>query len=143
MSEVEFEGSTYADRPMLKEDMWEIDGTKYYTSELESSVGDVDKYVNALRRSRKHKIKFHRFEEINREDTAIGTDVTNELDEVVVKVERPDIIEYDNSQGGTSYISKENLERLEKDVDDVQAATNNVSDEELIEASVDDYFLLS
>ena len=143
VSEVEFEGSTYADRPMLKEDMWEIDGTKYYTSELESSVGDVDKYVNALRRSRKHKIKFHRFEEINREGTAIGTDVTNELDEVVIKAERPDVIAYDNSQGGTSYISKENLERLEKDVDDVQTATNNVSDEELIEASVDDYFLLS
>ena len=143
VSEVEFEGSAYADRPMLKEDMWEIDGTKYYTSELESSVGDVDKYVNSLRRSRKHKIKFHRFEEINREGTAIGTDVTNELDEVVIKAERPDVIAYDNSQGGTSYISKENLERLEKDVDDVQTATNNVSDEELIEASVDDYFLLS
>ena len=143
VSEVEFEGSAYADRPMLKEDMWEIDGTKYYTSELESSMGDVDKYVSRLRRSRKHKIKFHRFEEINREDTAIGTDVTNELDEVVVKAERPDVIAYDNSQGGTSYISKENLERLEKDVDDVQIATNNVSDEELIEASVDDYFLLS
>ncbi len=143
VSEVEFEGSAYADRPMLKEDMWEIDGTKYYTSELESSVGDVDKYVNSLRRSRKHKIKFHRFEEINREGTAIGTDVTNELDEVVIKAERPDVIAYDNSQGGTSYISKENLERLEKDVDDVQIATNNVSDEELIEASVDDYFLLS
>jgi len=143
VSEVEFEGSAYADRPMLKEDMWEIDGTKYYTSELESSVGDVDKYVNSLRRSRKHKIKFHKFEEINREGTAIGTDVTNELDEVVIKAERPDVIAYDNSQGGTSYISKENLERLEKDVDDVQTATNNVSDEELIEASVDDYFLLS
>ena len=143
VSEVEFKGSAYADRPMLKEDMWEIDGTKYYTSELESSMGDVDKYVSRLRRSRKHKIKFHRFEEINREDTAIGTDVTNELDEVVVKAERPDVIAYDNSQGGTSYISKENLERLEKDVDDVQIATNNVSDEELIEASVDDYFLLS
>ena len=143
VSEVEFEGSAYADRPMLKEDMWEIDGTKYYTSELESSVGDVDKYVNSLRRSRKHKIKFHRFEEINREGTAIGKDVTNELDEVVIKAERPDVIAYDNSQGGTSYISKENLERLEKDVDDVQTATNNVSDEELIEASVDDYFLLS
>ena len=140
VSEVEFEGSAYADRPMLKEDMWEIDGTKYYTSELESSMGDVDKYVNSLRRSRKHKIKFHKFEEINREDTAIGTDVTNELDEVVVKAERPDIIEYDNSQGGTSYISKENLESLEQDIEDVDIATNLITDEELLDESVNKYF---
>ena len=140
VSEVEFEGSALAERPMLKEDMWEIDGTKYYTSELESSVGDVSKYVNSLRRSRKHKIKFHRFEEINREGTAIGTDVRNELDEVVIKAERPDIIEYDNSQGGTSYISKENLESLEQDIKDVDTATNLITDDELGAASVDNYF---
>jgi hypothetical protein len=140
VSEVEFEGSVYADRPMLKEDMWEIDGTKYYTSELESSMGDVDKYVSSLRRSRKHKIKFHKFEEINREDTAIGTDVTNELDEVVIKAERPDIIEYDNSQGGTSYISKENLESLEQDIEDVDIATNLITDEELLDESANKYF---
>ena len=157
VSEIEFEGSVYADRPMLKEDMWEIDGTKYYTSELESSMGDVDKYVSRLRRSRKHKIKFHKFEEINREGIATGnyidannngikdegeanTNVVNELDEVVVKAERPDIIEYDNSQGGTSYISKENLESLEQDIKDVDIATNLITDEELLDESVNKYF---
>jgi hypothetical protein len=141
ITDLEFDASQAAENPLRKEDVYEIDGVKYYADQLQPHIGklSVDQYISRLKGSRKHKVKVYRFKEINvGEDTM--TTLYNELDPILVKAERPEVLSYTNKEGGTSYMSKDKYDMLKNTYQNLEKDASNISEEEITDRTVRRYF---
>lgn len=141
ITDLEFEASQANENPLRKEDVYEIDGVRYYADQLQPHIGklSIEQYISRLRASRKHKVKVHKYKEIN-----VGKDVMttlyNELDPILVKAERPEVLSYTNKEGGTSYMSKDKYDMLKNTYQNLQKDASNISEEEITDRAVKRYF---
>jgi len=141
ITDLEFEASQANENPLRKEDVYEIDGVKYYADQLQPHIGklSVEQYISRLRASRKHKVKVHKYKEINVGKDTMAT-LYNELDPILVEAERPEVLSYTNKEGGTSYMSKDKYDMLKNKYQNLEKDASNISEEEITDRAVRRYF---